>query len=99
SRDYVVAALYVDERTTLPAQEWYTSSYDNKVKKTIGAQNTDLQITKFNNNAQPFYTLLDSEGNLLVSPKGYDLNAERFAAFLDQGIAKFKERKNLLTEK
>ncbi|MBU1821378.1 MAG: thioredoxin family protein, partial [Bacteroidetes bacterium] len=41
--DYVVVALYVDDKTELPESEWYTSSYDNRVKKTIGAQNADLQ--------------------------------------------------------
>jgi thiol:disulfide interchange protein len=51
--DYVVVALYADDKTELPESEWYTSSYDNKVKKTIGKQNSDLQITKYNANAQP----------------------------------------------
>ncbi|MCA6416025.1 MAG: thioredoxin family protein [Cytophagales bacterium] len=43
--DFVVVALYVDDKTKLPENEWYTSSYDKKVKKTIGKQNADLQIT------------------------------------------------------
>ena len=53
----MVVALYVDDKTELPETEWYTSKYDNKVKKTIGKQNADLQITNLNNNAQPFYVL------------------------------------------
>ena len=86
--DYVIAALYVDDKTELPESQWYTSPYDQRVKKTIGAQNADLQIRKYNNNAQPHYVLVDGEGNLLVPPKNYDLNPENFAAFLDSGKAK-----------
>lgn len=86
--DYVVVALYVDDKTELPENQWYTSTYDNKVKKTIGAQNADLQIVKYNNNAQPHYCLVDQEGKLLVSPKNYDLNPENFARFLDSGQTK-----------
>ena len=59
--DFVIVALYVDDKTELPESEWYTSKYDNKVKKTIGAQNGDLQIVKYNNNAQPHYCLVDQK--------------------------------------
>lgn len=90
--DYVIVALYVDNKTELPESQWYTSKYDNKVKKTIGAQNADLQIVKYNNNAQPHYCLVDHEGNLLVAPKNYDLDPAKFAAFLDSGKAAFGDK-------
>lgn len=89
--DYVVVALYVDDKTELPESEWYTSSYDNKVKKTIGKQNADLQITRLNNNAQPFYVLVGKDERVLVTPYGYNLDADKFAAFLDEGKKKYKE--------
>jgi thiol:disulfide interchange protein len=89
--DYVVVALYVDDKTELAESEWFTSNYDKKVKRTIGKQNADLQITNLNNNAQPFYVLVGKDERVLVSPYGYDLNAERFARFLDSGKDKFKE--------
>jgi thioredoxin-related protein len=93
--DYVVVALYVDDKTELPQAEWYKSTYDQKEKKTIGSQNADLQIVKYNNNAQPHYCLVDHNGNLLVRPKNYDLNADHFARFLDSGKAKFTGKENL----
>jgi thiol:disulfide interchange protein DsbD len=89
--DYVVVALYVDDKTELPEASWYTSSYDNRVKKTIGAQNADLQIVKYNNNAQPHYCLVDHEGALLVPPINYDLNVANFVSFLDRGKEAFKK--------
>lgn len=92
SNDYVIIALYVDDKKELPENEWYTSTYDNKIKKTIGAQNADLQIVKFNNNAQPHYCLLDLDGNLLTTPINYDLNPTRFADFLDRGTKVFQNK-------
>jgi len=89
--DFVIAALYVDDKTELPEADWYTSKYDNKVKKTIGAQNADLQIVKYNNNAQPHYCIVDQEGNLLVAPKNYDLNPAHFVAFLESAKTAFKK--------
>lgn len=89
--DFVIAALYVDDKTELPESEWYTSKYDNKVKKTIGAQNADLQIVKYNNNAQPHYCIVDRDGNLLVAPKNYDLNPAHFVSFLESAKAAFKK--------
>lgn len=88
--DYVVLALYVDDKTELPASEWYTSARDNKEKKTIGKQNADLQITKYNANAQPYYVLIDANEKVLVEPKAYDLEVQNFVSFLEAGKANFK---------
>ncbi|MEO7992580.1 MAG: cytochrome c biogenesis protein CcdA [Chryseolinea sp.] len=88
--DYVVVALYVDDKTELPEADWYTSKYDSKVKKTIGKQNADLQITNLNNNAQPFYVLVGEDERVLISPFGYEKNPKSFAKFLDEGKAKYK---------
>ena len=87
--DYVMLALYVDDKTELPESDWYTSTYDGRVKKSIGAQNADLQITNYNNNAQPHYCIVDSDGKLLTAPKNYDRSIANFVAFLDAGKAKF----------
>lgn len=87
--DFVVVALYVDDKTELPQSEWYVSKYDNTEKKSIGDQNADLQIIKFNNNAQPYYCLLDANGNLLKQPVAYNPDVQAFVKFLDEGKAKF----------
>lgn len=83
--DYVVVALYVDDKTVLPESEWYTSNYDNKVKKTIGKQNADLQISKLDNNAQPFYVLVGKDERVLAWPKAYERDVKSFVDFLDSG--------------
>lgn len=92
--DFVVVALYVDEPTKLPENEIYTSTYDGKQKKSIGSQNADRQITKFNNNAQPYYVLLDpSTEQVLATPIGYDKSVPNFVKYLESAKAKFKEGK------
>jgi thiol:disulfide interchange protein DsbD len=83
--DFVVVALYVDDKTELPESEWYTSTYDNKVKKTIGKQNADLQITRLNNNAQPFYVLVGEDERVLAWPYGYNKDVQDFINFLETG--------------
>lgn len=98
--DYVVVALYVDDKTTLPENEWYVSDYDGKKKKTLGKKNADFQIKKFGSNAQPNYILLDSRGgndadlqqHVLAPARGHNLDRDAFVAFLKQGLEEYKKR-------
>lgn len=89
--DFVVVALYVDDKTELPQTEWYTSAYDKKVKKTIGKQNADLQITRLDNNAQPFYVLVGKDERVLAWPYGYDKSVGDFVKFLESGKKTYSE--------
>lgn len=89
---FVIIALYVDDKSTLPESEWITSTYDGKVKKTLGKKYADFQISRYGVNAQPYYVLLDHNEKMLVEPKAYDLNADRFVEFLDAAIAEFEKR-------
>ena len=90
--DYIIIALYVDDKQKLPEEDWITSSYDGKVKKTLGKKYADFQITRFGVNAQPYYVLLDHSENILVEPRAYDLNADRFLEFLENGKKEFAKR-------
>jgi thiol:disulfide interchange protein DsbD len=95
NEDFQVVALYVDEKKTLPETEWYTSEYDQKLKKTMGKQNADLQIRWYGNNAQPFYVLLDPHDpqTPLVDPVAYNKNIPDFVDFLDRGIQAYKAKR------
>ena len=90
--DYIVVSLYVDERKELPESEWYTSARDGKVKKTIGEQNHDLQITKYNFSAQPQYVVIDGDENKLSGPNFFDTDEQKFVEFLDNGKAAFQKK-------
>ncbi len=95
--EYMIVALYVDDKTQLPENEWVQSTYDNKVKKTIGRKYADFQISKFNVNAQPFYVLMGHNNDVLMQPRAYNLNVEEFVAFLEQGVKNFKEGKSVFS--
>lgn len=91
-QDFVVVALYVDDKEELPEKAWYRSVFDGKIKNTMGAQNSDYQITKFNNNAQPYYVILDPfTEDPLTSPFAYDLKVAHFKKFLEEGKKAFLE--------
>ena len=87
--DYIIIALYVDDRTRLPENRWVTSDFDGRVKSTIGTRNLDYQITNFNTNTQPYYVVMDAGENLLGNPHGYNLNVEAFIEFLDNGLENY----------
>lgn len=87
--DFVIVALYVDDKTELPKEEWVTSKYDQKVKKTIGKKNADIQIANLNNNAQPFYVILGNDETVMAWPYAYNRDVKSFVDFLDKGISKY----------
>ncbi len=87
--DFIIVALYVDERFELPENEWVTSTVDGKVKKTIGKKNSDFQISRFNMNGQPYYVILGNGEQVLTDPFGYNTDTEAFIEFLDKGKAAF----------
>jgi len=93
--DYIVVALYVDDKTPLPEDEWYRSKYDGKMKKTIGKKFADLQKEKFHVNAQPFYVLLGNHNDVLAQPRAYDLDVDAFVRFLDKGKENFEQGKSV----
>ncbi len=93
--DYVVVALYCDDKTELPASKWYTSKVDGQEKRTLGDQNLDFQISRFNSNAQPHYVLLDprKDDKPMVQPVAFDANVARFVNFLDEGKSIYQSAK------
>lgn len=96
--DYIIIALYVDDRTELPEEEWIISTVDGKVKKTIGKKNADFQVDRFNVNAQPYYVLLDTNENMLVQPRAYDKDIDGFVEFLDRGKEAFYKNQKQLSK-
>ncbi|MBO6077952.1 MAG: thioredoxin family protein [Bacteroidaceae bacterium] len=79
---YILTSLFVDDKTTL---EETVSVVENgtKVKiRTVGDKWSLLQRYKFGANAQPFYVIVDSKGNLIKGPYTFDPNPEDFLKFL-----------------
>lgn len=90
--NFVIVALYVDDRTQLPENEWIISALDGKQKKTIGKINEDLEISKYKTNALPLYVIADHEGNPLNNPMPSNMNVEEYKKWLDEGLELFNPR-------
>ena len=88
--DIVLISLYVDDKRSLPENEKYTSETTGKKIKSIGNKWSDFQIKKYKANAQPYYVLLDHNGDNLNEYSAYDPNIESYLAWLKEGIGNFK---------
>lgn len=87
----VLVSLYVDDKRELPKEEQYVSKETGKEIVTIGNKWSDYQITRYKNNAQPYYIILDSDGNDITKQIGYTPDAELYKKWLEEGISKFKK--------
>ena len=90
--DFVMLQLVIDDKTDLPASEQYKSTVTGKNITTIGSKWLDLEISKYNSNAQPFYVIINQKGETLVPPQGANENVGSYISFLDSGIAAFKAK-------
>lgn len=87
----VLVSLYVDDKRELPKEEQYVSKETGKEIVTIGNKWSDYQITRYKNNAQPYYIILDSAGKDISKPVGYTPDVEEYKKWLEDGISKFKK--------
>jgi len=92
NNEFIMAELFVDDKTTLPQNEQYISTYSKKKINTIGKKWSDFQASKFNSNSQPLYVIVDSNGNVLVPPQGANYDPQNYIDFLESGIKAYKER-------
>ncbi|RAR49030.1 protein-disulfide reductase DsbD family protein [Flavobacterium lacus] len=88
--DVVLISLYVDDKKELAEDEKYVSKETGKKIKTIGNKWSDFQITKYKSNAQPYYLILDTDGNTISDePASYDPDINLYEKWLRNGIDKF----------
>ncbi len=88
--DYVIVALYTDDKKELPERDWVTTD-TGKVLKTLGKINSYYALKRFGVNAQPYYVLQGRNGEVLVEPRGYNLDTEAFVEFLRSGIEAYRK--------
>ncbi len=90
--EYVIVALYTDDKTNLSEEMWITTDA-GKTLKGLGKINSYYALQTYGVNAQPYYILQDAEGDQLAAPRGYNLDIEAFIAFLRQGVEEYKKIK------
>ena len=84
--DYIIVALYTDDKTKLAEEDQITDAQTGKVYKDLGRANSYIARTLWDVNAQPNYVLLSPRGDVLVPVRGYDLSVEGFINFLQSGL-------------
>lgn len=82
--DYIICALYVDDRTQLNTADYYTNK-NGIVMTTLGRKNNAIAVERFGVNAQPGYVLLSPDEEQLAPVRGYDASIEGFIDFLNTG--------------
>jgi len=86
--DFVIVALYSDDKTVLPENGWVTTE-NGKVLKSIGKINAYRAHKRFGINSQPYYLILDDSGRPLAPGRGYDLDTDAFVDFLETGLRNY----------
>lgn len=92
-KDYVLISLYVDDKTPLPETIEVQENGKTTKLRTVGDRWSYLQRTKFGANAQPFYVLLDGNGDPLTVSRSYDENVGAYLNFLQTGLKNFADRR------
>lgn len=93
--DVVLVSLYVDERTPLPKEEQVYSETLGRPLKTIGNKWTAFQIEKYQNNAQPYYIIVDENMNSYNQNIGALLNVNEYMNWLKTGIDNYNRTKSM----
>ena len=89
--DFVVVALYTDDKQKLDKEDYVTDAETGKVYKDLGRANSYTARTLWNVNAQPNYVLLSPDGEMLVPVRGYDLSIDGFVDFLQSGLDAYQK--------
>ena len=89
--DYVLITLYVDNKTPLPENIKVTENGKERTLRTLGDKWSYLQRVKFGANAQPFYVLIDNDGNPLNKSYSYDEDINKYVDFLETGLKNYKK--------
>lgn len=89
--DYVLITLIVDDKTKLPQPIEIQENGKTRKLKTIGDKWSYLQRSKFGSNAQPFYILLNDEGQPLGPSYAFNEDVSKYIQFLQNGLKEFKK--------
>lgn len=91
NNDYVLITLYVDNKTPLPAPMKVVENGKERTLRTVGDKWSYLQRVKFGANAQPFYVLIDNDGQPLNKTYSYDEDIPAYIDFLETGLENYKK--------
>lgn len=92
--EYVLISLYVDEKNELDESDKYTNKSGKEITQ-VGEKWMDFQISRYGTATQPYYRLIDNEGeDLSTESRSYDTDIDSYESFLTSGLDEFSRRKN-----
>lgn len=90
--DFVLIKLMVDDKRPLDAP-YNVIENGKKVKiTTIGEEWSYLQRLKFKANSQPYYVVLDNEGNPMTPAAYYDEDIDKYVDWLNNGLKNYNKK-------
>ena len=93
NNDYVLITLYVDNKNPLTSPVKITENGTERTLRTVGDKWSYLQRVKFGANAQPFYVLINNEGEPLNKSYSYDESIPKYIEFLQTGLENYKKER------
>lgn len=91
--DYVLITLYVDNKTPLSEPVKINEGGSERTLRTVGDKWSYLQRVKFGANAQPYYVLINNEGQPLNKSYAYDEDIPKYIEFLQTGLDNYRKQK------
>ncbi|MBO4488642.1 MAG: thioredoxin family protein [Bacteroidales bacterium] len=91
--EVIVCTLYADDKIIeLPDEEkGKLKDADGDPITMLGAKNRYIEQTKYRENSQPCYFVVDPDGNILSGPTYYERDKDKYIQFLREGIDKYKK--------
>lgn len=92
--NFIMIKPMVDDKKELPKPIKVKENGKTITLRTYGDKWSYLQRYKFGANSQPYYVVLNDQGELLSGPYYYDENIDKFITFLNNGIKGFARQTN-----
>lgn len=89
--EYILVTLMVDDKTPLPTPIDVEENGKTIRLRTVGDRWSYLQRSKFGANAQPFYVLIDADGQPLAGSYAYDEDVPAYVRFLETGLENYRK--------
>ena len=91
--NYVLIKLVVDDKKNLAETDTIDDNGKIKLLETVGDKWSYLQEHKFQTSTQPYYVVLDNNGNPLTGSRGYDPaeSVDAFESWLLEGVDNYNK--------
>lgn len=92
ANELIVATLYVDDKNIELLPEDYIKNNENQEITKLGDKNMFISLNRYQQNSQPCYFIVDTDGSVLAGPQFSELDVDKYLQFLDSGIQSFKKK-------